>query len=180
MPEPQKFEAPDGVLPYYFLQDHRAYAEGDVAGLTVATGDVLAETYMDTEKAGRGRSKTAICRRATASDVAKWAARGQKVAARTEPLVPVEFETDVGSYRGPTKERRADVAGFPRKIADQYCKGYLLNGQMVGKVAHYYVAPKDINTELEPELVKPRKTPAKKSERQKAALSKSPRTTDIK
>ncbi len=175
----QSFTAPNGVLPYYFIQDHRNYAEGDVAGLKVATGDALAETFMDTEKAGVGRSKTAICRRATSLDLAKWAARGKKRVAKAEPLVPVEFETSVGSYRGPMADRPADIAGFPPNIADQYCKGYLLNGKMVGKVAHYYIAPKDIDTELDPDFQKPRKTAKTKSKRGKAALAKSPRTTAI-
>ncbi len=180
MPEIQTFEAPDGVLAYLFLHDHRAYAQGDIVGLKVATGDQLAETFMITQKVGEDRKKTAICRRATARDLSVWDNRHAK-ATKAEPLVAIEFETDVGTYRGPAAGRRADIAGFTAEIAAQYVEGYLNKGKKVGKVAHYYIAPKDIDTELEPELEKPRKvTGARKTKRQKAALGKSPRTTDIK
>ena len=181
MPGIQTFVAPKGVLPYLFLQNHRAYAEGDIAGLKVATGDQLAETFISTQKVGEDRKKTAITRRATAQDLLAWKNRHAKSKAKAEPLVAVEFETDVGSYRGPATGRKADIAGFPAAIAAQYVEGYLNKGKKVGKVAHYYIAPKDIDTELEPEpkLEKPRKAPAKKSKRQKAALPGSPRTTDV-
>ena len=182
MPETeiQTFEAPDGVLAYLFLQDHRAYSKGDVAGLTVATGDRLAETFMTTQQVGGDRKKTAICRRATAQDLAAHASRNSKAKVKVEPpLVAVEFETDVGSYRGPGGGRKADVAGFTAKIAAQYCDGYIgPTGAKVGKVAHYFVASKTVDTELDPELEKPRIAPEKKK-RRRAALPKSPRTTEV-
>jgi len=183
MQEIQTFEAPDGVLAFLFLQDHRAYAEGDIVGLKVAIGDQLAETFMTTQKVGQDPKKTAICRRATERDLSIWSNRHATPKTQAEPLVAVEFETDVGSYRGPGGGRKADVAGFPRKIADQYCLGYLLNGQPVGKVAHYFIAPEkmDVDTELEaPELEKPRKVQPRKTKRRKTALDKSPRTAAIK
>lgn len=180
MPEIQTFEAPRGVLPYLFLQNHRAYAQGDIAGLQVATGDRLAETFMTTQKVGQDPEKTAICRRATALDLSAWKTRHSRANPKAEPLVAVEFETEVGTYRGPAPGRKADVAGFPAPIAAQYVEGFLKNGKKVNKVAHYYIAPKDIDTELEPMIEKPRKaTQARKTKRQKAALGKSPKTTAI-
>lgn len=181
MPETQTFEAPEGVLPYLFLQDHRAYAQGDIAGLKVATGDQLAETFMSTQKVGEDRRRTAIVRRATAYDLLVWKNRHAKTKTKAEPLVAVQFDTDVGTYRGPAAGRKADVAGFPAAIAKQYVEGHLQNGKKVGSVAHYHIAMKDVDTELESELQKPRKaSPARKTKRQKTALGKSPRTTDIK
>lgn len=181
MLEIQTFEAPGGVLPYLFLQDHRAYAQGDIAGLKVATGDQLAETFVSTQKVGEDRKRAAICRRATAHDISAWENRHVESKSKAEPLVAIEFETDVGPYRGPTAERKADVAGFPRKIADQYCTGYMRDGNPVGKVAHFFVDPKKIDRDLDPEpkLEKPRTTPARKTKRRKAALPRSPRTTEV-
>ncbi len=183
MPEIQTFEAPEGVLAYLFLQNHRAYAQGDIVGLKVATGDQLAETYMTTQKVGEDPKKTAITRRATAHDLLAWKNRHARSKSKAEPLVAVEFETDVGTYRGPGAGRKADIAGFPAAVAAQYVEGFLEKGRKVGKVAHYYVAPKNIDTELETEtdLKRPRTGTSKKmTKRRRAALGKSPRTTDVK
>lgn len=182
MAEIQTFEAAGGVLPYLFLQDHRAHSKDDIAGLKVAVGDQLAETFMNTQQAGKDPERTAITRRATAQDLANYKSRHERAKAKTEPMVAIEFETDVGTFRGPTKDRKADVAGFPPRMAKQYCEGYLdANGKKVGGVAHLFVDPKTIDTKLDPEIDKPRKAQApRKTKRQKAALGKSPRTADVK
>ena len=147
--------APRGILPYYFLVDHGIYAgengdrPGDVVGLKVDVGDRLAATTIKSARADRTAFQSPVCRRATASDLARYANRGRKQRRATEPLVPVEFERTVGQYRGPTEDKRADIAGFTARVAKRYCEGYLnAAGKRVGAVAHYYIATVDEELEV--------------------------------
>ncbi len=186
MPELQtETVAPRGVLPYYFLVDHGIYAgedgdrPGDVVGLKVAVGDRLAATTIKSARADRTAFQSRVCRRATPTDLARYANRGRKQHRARELLVPVEFERTVGQYRGPTKEKRADIAGFTAKVAKRYCEGYLNRaGKKVGAVAHYYIATVDEALEVaEPASGKTASRPKpparrKREPRKKAAYDK--------
>ncbi len=137
--------APRGVLPFYFLVDYQQYSgedgerPGDVAGLKVDVGDRLAATTIKSARPDRTAFTSRICRRATSGDIARYQNRGKKQRPGVEPLVAVEFERTVGPYRGPSKDKPADIAGFSAATAKRYCEGYLLKGTKVGAVAHYFI-----------------------------------------
>lgn len=160
--------APRGVLPFYFLIDYQQYSgedgerPGDVAGLKVDVGDRLAATTIESARRDKTAFRSKICRRATAADILRYQNRGKKQRSGAEPFVAVEFERTVGQYRGPSADKRADIAGFPAAVARQYCEGYLRKGVKVGAVAHYYVDTVDEELEVPKETVDRDKPPAAK------------------
>lgn len=150
--------APKGILPYYFNLDYDKYSgedkdrPGDIAGLKVDVGDKLAATVLEVTKSDKTKGRWPICRRATAEDFARKKEYAKKSRPGTETLVAVEFETNAGvdgrSYRGPTTDKKADIAGFPVGLARKLCEGWLRGNTKVGAVAHYYVGTVDEGLEV--------------------------------